>query len=255
MAGGASGFAGDSQLDLAMGYVLGVRQWSRSGNGRLQGVHSFSWQDGENVAACRQKHRPPHSASARELQAATRQRDALFATIQRVQTKHPKGISDLPPAERKSYEAVYAEWEEVEARISSGALTDCGCGFWAYWALNPAEFRMGEKPIVGVIKGYGKVLLGTRGFRSEKAKIVGLHLAYEYVKPKLAKPSPPETSPSAPGWASMFAADYETNSAEGVAKMAADEAELGELYPGARIFATLPALLEAFPPTREYASG
>lgn len=248
MAAGASGFAGEEQLDLVMQAVYGVRQWSRGAEGRLQGVHSFAWADGENVARCDSRHRPPHSADHQELTTVTRRRDSLYAEMQRISASHPKGITDLSGRDRERYDRISGEYQRLHDDIQNGAYTDCGCGFWAYWALNPSEFRMGEKPIVGVIKGYGKVLLGTRGFRSEKAKIVGLHLAYEYVKPKAA----PERPPASEGWSSMFASDYETNSPEALSKLASDEAELGGLYPGAVVYATLDAMLKAHPPTREY---
>lgn len=53
---------------------------------------------------------------------------------------------------------------------------DCGCGFWAYWTLeaaaNPHGFLL---PVLGVIEGYGRTMLGERGFRCAKARIVALH--------------------------------------------------------------------------------
>jgi len=62
---------------------------------------------------------------------------------------------------------------------------DCGCGFWAYWALRYAwrcdYYWRGE--VVGIIQGYGRTRIGTRGCRCGKARIVGLH-----VRP--AKPDP-----------------------------------------------------------------
>jgi hypothetical protein len=62
---------------------------------------------------------------------------------------------------------------------------ECGCGFWAYWALRNAwrcdYYWRGE--VVGVIEGYGRTRIGTRGCRCGKARIVGL-----YVRP--AAPDP-----------------------------------------------------------------
>jgi hypothetical protein len=55
---------------------------------------------------------------------------------------------------------------------------ECGCGFWAYWALRYAwrcdYYWRGE--VVGVIQGYGRTRIGTRGCRCGKARIVGLHV-------------------------------------------------------------------------------
>lgn len=55
---------------------------------------------------------------------------------------------------------------------------ECACGFWAYWALRYAwrcdYYWRGQ--VVGVIQGYGRTRIGTRGCRSSKARIVGLHV-------------------------------------------------------------------------------
>jgi hypothetical protein len=63
---------------------------------------------------------------------------------------------------------------------------ECGCGFWAYWALRYAwrcdYYWRGE--VIGVIQGYGRTRIGTRGCRCGKARILGL-----YVRP--ANPSGP----------------------------------------------------------------
>ncbi|HEV2370566.1 MAG TPA: hypothetical protein VGS19_00225 [Streptosporangiaceae bacterium] len=54
----------------------------------------------------------------------------------------------------------------------------CGCGFWAYWALRYAwrcdYYWHGD--VIGVIQGYGRTMIGTRGCRCGKARIVGLHV-------------------------------------------------------------------------------
>jgi hypothetical protein len=54
----------------------------------------------------------------------------------------------------------------------------CGCGFWAYWALRYAwrcdYYWRGE--VIGVIQGYGRTRIGTRGCRCGKASILGFHV-------------------------------------------------------------------------------
>ena len=54
----------------------------------------------------------------------------------------------------------------------------CGCGFWAYWALRYAwrcdYYWRGE--VIGIIQGYGRTRIGTRGCRCGKARILGLHV-------------------------------------------------------------------------------
>jgi hypothetical protein len=64
----------------------------------------------------------------------------------------------------------------------------CGCGFWAYWALRYAwrcdYYWRGE--VIGVIQGYGRARIGTRGCRCGKARILGL-----YVRPADPDGPPP----------------------------------------------------------------
>lgn len=52
----------------------------------------------------------------------------------------------------------------------------CGCGFWAYNGLGQLarERHCGGHYALGLVKGYGRVLIGTKGFRCEKAALVGL---------------------------------------------------------------------------------
>jgi hypothetical protein len=53
----------------------------------------------------------------------------------------------------------------------------CACGFYAYTDNLHAEVKSfvkgnGEEPVLGIIKGTGRTLIGTQGFRCEKAEIV-----------------------------------------------------------------------------------
>jgi hypothetical protein len=53
-------------------------------------------------------------------------------------------------------------------------MTDCACGFYAFYKDNN-EYASKHR-ISGVIEGYGQTVIGTKGFRAEKAKIVALHI-------------------------------------------------------------------------------
>lgn len=46
----------------------------------------------------------------------------------------------------------------------------CACGYWAYHSGTP-DFGSSEG-VVGIIEGYGKTTIGTKGFRCEKARIL-----------------------------------------------------------------------------------
>jgi hypothetical protein len=55
---------------------------------------------------------------------------------------------------------------------------ECGCGFWAYWAPRYAwrcDYYW-RAEVIGIIQGYGRTRIGTRGCRCGKARILGLYL-------------------------------------------------------------------------------
>jgi hypothetical protein len=54
----------------------------------------------------------------------------------------------------------------------------CSCGFWAYWTLQVHDLSGTALPVCGVVKGYGAVMIGERGFRAARARIVALHLPF-----------------------------------------------------------------------------
>lgn len=113
----------------------------------------------------------------------------------------------------------------------------CGCGFWAYWDVE-ASFPAGADywHVLGVIEGYGVTRIGTKGFRCQKARIVGLHLT----------DSPPLRISS---WDRLiwgaWSKDEETTREE-------IENQLADHYQ-VPVYATAPMLLARHPPTTGYA--
>lgn len=53
-------------------------------------------------------------------------------------------------------------------------MAGCGHGFYGYYEGSNDYYEDGR--ICGVIEGYGETLIGTRGFRASKARIVALHI-------------------------------------------------------------------------------
>jgi len=104
---------------------------------------------------------------------------------------------------------------------------DCGCGFWAYWALRYAwrcdYYWHGE--VIGVIQGYGRTRIGTRGCRCGKARILALHL----------RPAGPDDQP------------------RGLRHR--DVAEVLESYYGVPCYPSLAEMLAAHPLTADYLPG
>lgn len=118
---------------------------------------------------------------------------------------------------------------------------DCWCGFWAGYSMEPIrEFGYGEKPVVGVVRGWGHMVEGERGFRAERAEITGLHLAYEYVK------ATEDRDPLDLSLISNYAVGPES-----AAKLLEDEQALRERYPGVPFYQSIDALLEAHPIRRK----
>jgi hypothetical protein len=65
-----------------------------------------------------------------------------------------------------------AELKRVLGGHKSHEFSTCTCGFYAF--LNGHNRYADTNPVVGIIEGYGETVIGTRGFRSKKAKILAL---------------------------------------------------------------------------------
>lgn len=172
-----SDFTGD-QYDFAPGSLKGLRGWNMDSLGRLHGVtHEEVWLPGENVSICKQEATVPCPAINRREEA----RKASEAGRAKVESKKKKrnrnsveytltfnteGFCPRTPCGDPT--CVRGEHHVV----TSGHRFDpnCKCGFWAY---DEAGF-VAHGSVVGVIEGYGKTTVGTKGFRSEKARIIAL---------------------------------------------------------------------------------
>lgn len=133
---------------FTMGSLVGHRIWeARAQDGTLTGVtFRIPWTTGVNVALC---HRPG-------CQCNDCQRIVYFQ-------------NPLPPPGNPSDELHMMEHKS-------------GCGFYAYFDGFNNSFdtmlcngKRGPR-IDGVIEGFGKTVVGPRGFRCEKAKILALHI-------------------------------------------------------------------------------
>jgi hypothetical protein len=158
-----------------------------------------------------------------------------------------------------------------------------GCGYWAYWLLQPYEsLSRAGLPVCGVVEGYGAVLLGTKGFRAARARIVALHLPFAIQPACLPDPDPPgfglpprTGTPRCPDpWQTLarvrarllLEPDPEPDSEpeppdEEQVRADTDRAEawmavigdrLEQVYPGVRIFETREAMERVFPPDLAY---
>jgi hypothetical protein len=131
---------------LAVGSVFGQRSWVIDRLGRLTSVvhDGTPWRPGVNEAKC----------------------DTLIANLDRILSR--SRASALVPDE-----------------ADENHLATCVCGFYAYFDKQHNNYADSLKGISveGVIEGFGKTVLGDKGFRAEKARIVALTLP----KPKKDK--------------------------------------------------------------------
>lgn len=138
-----------SQFDgigFAPGVVRGARAFDIDELGRLVGVtHRQVWIPGENIAECRKG----------------KDADGLWG-----------GYLNLTFTYRSSVIAVKPIMEEVEPEEPPHTMADCACGFYGYYDGSNDYRQKGR--VNGIVEGYGEALIGTRGFRVAKARIVAL---------------------------------------------------------------------------------
>jgi hypothetical protein len=154
---GMPGFAGRGDFEFTPGSVLGVRWWTfpapdvpyepfeipvyGAAHPQLTGNTGYAWQPGLNEAVCGRGRARPAITTA-------------------------SGVTLTTAAQEMPGHEVPEE--------------SCACGFWAYWSEQVARTHaMGYGPgipVVGVVEGFGRTLIGDKGFRAQKARIVAVHV-------------------------------------------------------------------------------
>lgn len=109
----------------------------------------------------------------------------------------------------------------------------CECGFYAYYANEEHQY---SGQVAGVIEGYGETLVGTKGFRTAKARILAL-TPYDFSQRS------PNSTPS-----------YITNGSN-VWNFDRLCRKLRRRYKGVEVFRTVSEMYEAFPPTTAEEAG
>lgn len=178
-----SEFAG---IGLAPGVVRGARSFKVDNLGRLTGVvHEQVWRPGENLSECRK-----NDDSVFYFTYATRsyagQMNAYINAINQTAVTATVPVTYLPalPPDNhrkkrrgKSVTTVPVTKPERPATApapepKAHTMGECACGFYGYYDGSDDYYKDGY--VSGVIEGYGEALIGTRGFRVEKARIVAL---------------------------------------------------------------------------------
>lgn len=139
-----------SGRSYGVGSVRGVRSFDVDEFGRLRGVsYKDAWKPGENVAVCGRTRPAAGWTSIGGYSPYTTM--TLYVDANGRQTNSPPMVPTRPEPH---------------------SLADCSHGFYAYY--DGSNDYKADSRISAVVEGYGETLIGTRGFRSEKAKIVAL---------------------------------------------------------------------------------
>lgn len=195
---GMAGFdgRGSADFDLAPGRVLGLRQWSVPPPDLSGNPLATSWN-------------PQYIAGA----AGRRWTNSVF-----------EARCNSDPAHRPPVDV-----------DNTGAA--CGCGCWAYFSPSVMSdwCPCGYLALTGIIEGTGRVLIGEKGFRCQRARIVALTLS-SLIRPVVRGPREQVT-------------EQELAQAQQTADawMAVIGDRIGLLFPDARMFATGKGMLAAFP--------
>lgn len=138
-------------FDFALGSVKGLRSWQIDDKGRLRGItHPAIWLPGDNVAICKAKSRCPKAKSMWEIEYSM------------TPTLGPRAL-DSKACQADGCDGLYHPTDHTFD-------PSCECGFWAY---DEAGFEP-HGQVTGVIEGFGRTTIGTKGFRCEKARVVAL---------------------------------------------------------------------------------
>jgi hypothetical protein len=139
-----------SGIPFVAGDVRGVRSWSVDPLGRLiSPSYRTVWTPGENVAACKRD-------EGTGLWGNMTLRFTTSAFL-----GEPVAIEkDDPDSTTTKVKPIHVQEK-------------CSCGFYAY-SNGVNEYT--EYGLTGVIQGYGQTQLGTRGFKSQKARVLALHI-------------------------------------------------------------------------------
>lgn len=165
-----SDFAG-KPFEPALGEVYGYRMWQVDSMNALRPRNlSFAapWWPGTNQAVCR-----------RDLYEEITGRTASAIVYGFAPgSSRSATANSLLAAIQAATKATQARGSSVPAPPSIHDTPDesCRCGFYAYFSADDSEVLnyFSRNMVFGTIKGYGRTLIGSRGFRCEKAEITAL---------------------------------------------------------------------------------
>lgn len=196
-------------VPFVMGSIYGERVWRvRTDGTLLSAARKSPWHGGENVAGCERGNRNRSGwgpggifgfvqkqyrlrfdkevtkisgtmAYPNKVEIAWRAAQPRLAlqvpVVDWTEIDMDKPI-DIPEAIEVWDEGVdYISMTELDswAEWQGHTFEKCECGFYAFTSEDDPEYMQAGR-VLGIIEGYGETLIGTRGFRCSKARILAL---------------------------------------------------------------------------------
>ncbi|MEE6273489.1 hypothetical protein V2J56_09035 [Georgenia sp. MJ206] len=154
--------------EFALGTVRGLRSFTIGESGSLHGVtYPQEWEVGENAARCPLARLDPRAPSPFVLHAHPML--AWGASANFMYLQYARGGVHALFDERSV--------EGLPATPADHDMSKCACGFYAYFD-DTNEYGATDRA-AAVVEGYGQTIIGTKGFRSAKARILALVLPTE----------------------------------------------------------------------------
>lgn len=142
-----------AEFDFTVGSLTGLRGFRLWPDGSLTGLsYCQRYHTGENLAAC-------YVLNQEDPAVGTRQSWALLSAHLRFAGEPYDRDQDRPCHESDGQ-----------------AFADCHCGFYAYNDPAWCEVGQGSNIVTGVVEAYGRVVIGSKGFRAEKVRVRALAL-------------------------------------------------------------------------------
>lgn len=157
-------------FEFSINPVIGVRGFRIDSLGRLTGWTFRSvWKSGENVAECALIRRSDECMEHSEKH--KRVRDNYYNSRYTIEYNVPDQRI-YNPADA----AYYKIGKECYSEEPCTDIENCSHGFWAFFEDIDVD-SISDQTYPAVIAGFGKTMIGTKGFRCEKAKIEAITLA------------------------------------------------------------------------------
>lgn len=181
-----------STFDLVAGEVYGVRSWHFTGHA----LHARSWHTaplwtpGVNTARCLalspDKVRDPSGLKRRAVAVNVgsfplfQLSGAITAATGLLRLLTDSQVASVSWSDGSV--SMHRLDELDVAGCSPAPGEDCSCGFYAFtdhrYLIHENSMLAGMRLVSGIIRGFGRTLVGTKGFRCEKAEIIA------FLKPK-----------------------------------------------------------------------